>query len=220
VGYSSVTSNGITISNIQEDNNDNFAAGHYGQPVFVNGVLTFPALQQFAVSENGDASSHSGLLRAKLSFTVTMPAATSALFNLSEAGIFAGYGGGSGSIVLGAVVTDAGGNPVTITPDTGSVTPSIPFIGSTMTQTTLTWTANLNPTSQVPLVTYTVVLDNDLTATAPAVSGAAPATFADIEKKSLTITFPGSGSPPVPEPASLGMLALGSLALLARRRRA
>ncbi|HVS70558.1 MAG TPA: PEP-CTERM sorting domain-containing protein [Phycisphaerae bacterium] len=220
VNYSNVSSNGITISNITEDNNDNFAAGHYGQPVFSNGVLTFPSLQQFGVTESGGATSSFGDLHAKLTFTVTMPTATAALFNLAEQGVFAGYGGGNANIVLAAVVTDGNGNPVAITPSVGAIAPTVPpFVGLGPAQTTFTWQGSLTPVASTQLTTYTVVLDNDLSATAPAVSIQNPMTFADIEKKSLTISFPGGGSPPTPEPASLGILAIGSIGLLARRRR-
>jgi hypothetical protein len=220
VGYSSVSSNGITISAIQEDNNDNFTSGHYGQPVFSNGVLSFPSLNQFFASANGGATASSDLLRAKLSFKVTMPVATATLFNLSEGGIFQGYGGGNGSVIAGVVVTDVNGNPITVTPSTSTVVPQIPFLSSpTGPATTFTWTGTLNPTASSALVTYTVELDNDLTATAPINPGTS---FAYLDKKTLTITFPGTGGaqPPIPEPASLGVLLLGSATLLNRRRRA
>jgi hypothetical protein len=220
VGYSNVSSNGITISAIQEDNNDNFTSGHYGQPVFSNGVLSFPSLNQFFASANGGpTAASSDLLRAKLSFKVTMPVATATLFNLSEGGIFQGYGGGNGSVIAGVVVTDVNGNPITVTPSTSTVVPQIPFLSSpTGPATTFTWTGTLNPTASSALVTYTVELDNDLTATAPINPGTS---FAYLDKKTLTITFPGGGGqPPIPEPASLGVLLLGSATLLNRRRRA
>ncbi len=214
VNYTDVSSNGIVISNIQEGNNDDFAPGHYGQPVFVNGVLSFPSLQQFFVTASGGTTSDSSTLVAKLSFTVTMPVATANLFTLNEGGFFAGYGGGAGSIVLGAVITDNGGNP--IVGATGTVAPPIPFFAPLPSpQVLLDWTGTLNAVAPTALLTYTVHLDNDLTSSAPAQINYP--TFAEVDKKTLAINFPNPG---VPEPASLGVLVLGGAALITRRRRA
>jgi hypothetical protein len=219
VGYSNVSSNGITISAIQEDNNDNFAPGHYGQPVFTNGVLSFPSINQFFATATGGVTPSSDLLRAKLSFKVTMPVATANLFNLSEGGLFQGFGGGNASVIAGVVITDANGTVLNVTPSTSTVVPQIPFISPpTGPATSFTWSGTLNPTASSALVTYIVELDNDLTATAPVNPNTS---FAYLDKKTLTITFPGSGGqPPIPEPASLGVMILGSAALLTRRRRA
>ena len=66
---------------------------------------------------------------------------------------------------------------------------------------------------------YHVVIDNDLLA--ESVPGDIPG-FASIAKRNFSIvfTFDGSGGDPfIPEPASLGILALGTLSLLASRRR-
>jgi hypothetical protein len=67
---------------------------------------------------------------------------------------------------------------------------------------------------------YHIVIDNALIA--ESVASQTPG-FAAIAKKDFSIifTFDGSngGGPIVPEPASLGVLALGSLAMLARRRK-
>ena len=99
--------------------------------------------------------------------TVTMPVATANLFTLNEGGFFAGYGGGAGSIVLGAVITDNGGNP--IVGATGTVAPPIPFFAPLPSpQVLLDWTGTLNAVAPTALLTYTVHLDNDLTSSAPA----------------------------------------------------
>lgn len=216
INYSSVTSNGITISGISENDSDGFA--HYGQPVFSNGVLTFPGLSQFLATAHGGGTAASSDLDAKLTFTVTLPNATTNLFNLNEQGDFAAYGGGNASILLAGIAT-TGSNPLPLgASGTGTVDHVLPFFVATPTQSGFNWVGTLNPVSSSAVSTFTFTLDNDLTASAPI--AAPPGSFSDIEKKSLIITFPGGGTPPSPEPASLGMLALGSLALLGRRRKA
>jgi hypothetical protein len=66
--------------------------------------------------------------------------------------------------------------------------------------------------------TFLISIDNILEADVPLSS----TLNASIDKKffSLTLITDGGGEPPVPEPATLGVLATGCLALLARRRRA
>jgi len=70
---------------------------------------------------------------------------------------------------------------------------------------------------------YHVVIDNDIIAEALVNPNQAPG-FAAITKKDFSIVFTfdgssGGGPNPGPEPASLGILALGGLSLLARRRK-
>ena len=65
--------------------------------------------------------------------------------------------------------------------------------------------------------TYKISLDNILEAVSPASEASGSAKIA---KKDFTITFiTDGGGGGVPEPASLSVLAMGSLALMARRRR-
>jgi len=67
--------------------------------------------------------------------------------------------------------------------------------------------------------TYKITIDNTLVASALATQGTGSALIAKKDFTLLLTTDGAAGGPVAPEPATLGVLGMGSLALLARRRR-
>jgi hypothetical protein len=80
----------------------------------------------------------------------------------------------------------------------------------------LVWSSTAGASGNTVLPTFHVVIDNLLHTASPATTS-----FAFIEKKELNIDLGTGtgGSPGTPEPASLGLLGLGAVALISRRRR-
>jgi len=95
---------------------------------------------------------------------------------------------------------------------------------------TLTYSTVADPTTFIPLITYhgtantldeLTVIKDDLGASIPGVYAIQFKTGTDVQNGYVGYReFDLIGSPTVPEPASLGLLGLGAVAALARRRRA
>lgn len=213
VNYSNVSGSGITITGISESTSDGIA--HYGQPVLVGGKLTFPSLN-FSTSATGTSSTDgSNQIVSTLNFTISVPTSLVPLFSLTEGGSFSGDHNAWATIAAGFVVTDVNGNPITVTPNTANIIPTLPFI-ATSNPTNFNWSATINPTSQVPVTNYVVHLNNDLFVFAPQTGSTDFSSHVTLTKNNLNICFTNC----VPEPASLGVLGAGALALLGRRRKA
>jgi len=192
----------------------------------------------FASANNlsgGKTSTFSGLI----AFDITFDAAINLTTNVFEDGIYSTAGNGrvgvnSPDLSSGIVVSqlDAPGAPESHggsfnNPATTIVTPLItPPANSFPGATSGVWTLYDKLTGfSKSYVKYHVVIDNDLIAESLDNANHIPG-FASIAKKDFSIVFTGDGSNGggpnlpggTPEPASLGVLALGGLSLLARRR--
>jgi len=206
----------------------------YGSPAFPtvtnlpggNGwVLTFNPSPDFFASANNFGGGKTTEMDGKLDLQLTSTVAFKATVSVYESGIFSKTGNGTVDVSGGFLVSEADhgvpaeqkGGPLAgeiYTPPGGPA----PSAGNTAG----TWKSE---TLQIGgfagnYFSYKISLDNTLLA--EALGSQTPGT-ASIAKKlfSIVITTDGSsGQPNTPEPASLGVLAIGSLALLARRRKA
>jgi hypothetical protein len=186
-------------------------------PIASGWKLTFsPSAGFFATANNlGGSSTQTFVLDGHLSFDVSFDSPVKLTTNIIEDGIYNTTGN--------AMVSVAGG---------GSVTPLAPLptgpaiingnLGSNVTYNASSdsWSGNLQITGfQTAYTSYSVSLDNILTAEAFAGQSF---TSSMIAKKDFTLylTTDGSSGTGVPEPASLSMLGLGFVAIIARRRRA
>ena len=132
--------------------------------------------------------------------------------NIFENGNFDSTGNGTFDLAGGAVVTGVNSDLV------AQETQSNAFSGAVFNQATKKWTLSDKITGfSNTYTTYKVSIDNTLLAEALS-SASAGTGFIDKSGFSLVFTTDGSngGGPPVPEPASLSVLALGGLALLAQ----
>jgi len=200
------------------------SAGLVITPVTSGWKLTFNPTSGFFASANNLPNPTGGktsILSAKLDFDITFDSAINLTANIFEDGIWSALGGGAvsanrGDLSSGVVITQLSdldhpshiGNSFA----TSAVT-SFPSDG--------TWTLFDKVTGfSTTYAKYHITIDNDLIA--EALASQTPE-FASIAKKdfSIVITTDGSsgGGPSTPEPASLGVLAIGGMALLARRRK-
>jgi len=132
----------------------------------------------------------------------------SLIASISETGNYSTTGSGSVNDLGGGVAIEAI-NPIPLETKIGALTFAQP--------TSSMWTANATIAGFVGSYTdYQLTIDNDLFANAPAPSGNI-ANTASISKNDVTITIGTPGTGRTPEPASLGLLAIGGLTLLARR---
>ena len=191
-------------------------------PVSSGWKLSFDPNSGFFASANNLAGGKTSTFAGQLSFDITFDSAINLTANVFEDGIYSTAGNGrvavnSPDLASGIIITtlDAG-----LTEQRGNS-----FVSSAVTHfntpTAGTWTLYDQLTGFSKTYTkYHVVIDNDLLAESLVNPNNAPG-FAAIAKKdfSIIITTDGSGNPNVPEPASLGVLALGAVSLLARRRR-
>jgi hypothetical protein len=183
--------------------------------------IKFTPSAAFFASANNHAFPETATISGELSFNVQFSSAVHLTTNVFEDGIWNTTGNGTIGVSAGTglVVTETDDLAGTKTSDNISTPPAIfQQLPSGL------WTFYDQAPAIAGAATYSnyhIVVDNDLIAEA---LGTTPSSSAAIAKKDFTIflTTDGSsgGNPPSPEPASLGLLAIGSMALFARRRRA
>jgi len=173
--------------------------------------ITFNPSSQFFAAANNAGGGKTTELDGKLDFIFTADAAFNATVNVFEDGIFNTTGAGTKNVTGGVVVTNVSSNQIV----GNSFGPANFAPGGLWTLSDQVGN-NFSSTS----TSYKISIDNALFAEA---LGAPNGSSAYIAKKdfSIIITTNGSGGGPgTPEPASIGVLALGSMALIARRRKA
>jgi len=220
----------------------NAVANPYGSgsmvitPVGTTGFkLSFSPNAGFFASANNLSGGKTSTFAGQLSFDITFDGAVNLTANVFEDGIYSVSGANSrvspapSDGASGIIVTEltSGTNQkissVFLSLNSPLITPPPTGPGHSFLSGSGVWTLFGKATGFAQSYTkYHVAIDNDLIAEALINPNQAPG-FAAIAKKdfSIVFTFDGSsgGGPDVPEPASLGVLALGGLALLARRRK-
>jgi len=227
INYGSLSSNGVTLSNIQEINSDGFTdtvggntVGHFGALTFVNGVLASTP-DAYTISTSGGATQTSATLTDRLTFDLTLPTAVNPMFIVNEAGAFTGLNGGVG-ILAPTVLVETPDTHLPLSSVTATLSPhASPFVGPDPTTTVINWsgTASANANG---LTSFHIEISNDLSVVAPTAT-AGLISFAQLEKRSFSVGFcpncaTSGGGSGIPEPASLGFLSVGLTALLLRRR--
>lgn len=204
-------------------------ASPYGTSVAGNPTITeivpntvwkidFTLSSVFFASANSAGGGKTTEMDGHLTFDFNTTVPISATVNVFEDGIYSKSG-------PGATVAATGG--LIVTPVTPAPTVDQPIGNSfpTMLTNSLgpgTWQIFDQVTGfKSAYTTYKISIDNDLLAEALATTGGGTASIA---KKDFTIYITSNGSPggtpPTPEPASLGILGIGALGLLSRRRKA
>ena len=180
-------------------------------------VLTFTLNSNFFASANNHGGGgETTTMAGKLDFQLTFSTPIELTATINEGGIFATAGNGTVTVGGGTVMAE-GVDPVT--PET--ITNGNLGAGAVFDPATRGWSSTAQVTGfQHAYTTYVITVDNDLTA--ESLIGP-PLGSAMIAKKEFSIvvtddgTNGGSGRS-VPEPASLGVMAIGAMGLLRRRR--
>ena len=215
-----------------------YGSGSMSITPVLNGVkLTFSPSSGFFASANNLSGGKTSTFAGLLAFDITFDAAVKLTTNIFEDGIYSvsglnsRVGANAADLASGVVVSQLDNllapeqvsnaflTNAIVTPNPTGVGHTFPNPGSG------TWTLYDQVGGFAKSYSkYHVVIDNDLIAEALLNPNQAPG-FAAIAKKDFSIVFTFDGSsgggptPGVPEPASLGVLTLGGLALLARRRK-
>jgi len=166
--------------------------------------IVFTPSSQFFASSNNAGGGKTVEMDGQLTITFTADAAFQANVQLLEDGIRGVTGNGTANAQAGLVVT----NPNTLEAHGGSAGANIANPLGPGTWSLSTSAAGFSTSS----ATYRISIDNTLLAES---LGSQTPGSAYIAKKDFTLVITT-----IPEPASLGVLALGSLALLSRRRKA
>lgn len=164
-------------------------------------ALTYTLNPAFMATTTNAAGGRSENVAAKLDFEITFDAPIQLTANIVEGGTYSETGPGEVSVFGGAVIT------------AGAEQRGSGLLGTNAVFGAGTWSSSAQVTGFAgQYSTYRIVVDNDLFAYAPTslVAGTAA-----IKKDSFTIIITND----VPEPASLGVLAVGAMGLLVRRRR-
>jgi len=201
--------------------------------------VTFSPSSGFMASANNLAGGKTSLFAGLIAFDLTLDSAQRLTANIFEDGIYSTSGANtrvgvnSPDLASGVLISQLdnllapeqrGSSFTNLLTTVVSPVPVLP--GGAFPTGSGTWNLYNKVTGFSQAYTrYHVVIDNDLIAESLVNPNLTPG-FAAIAKKdfSIVFTFDGSGGggpplPNVPEPASLGVLALGGLALLARRRK-
>ena len=188
-------------------------AGSYGGGG-ANGIaLTFTPTSDFIAFASNSSGGKTQTMDGKLDLLITFATPVHMTTNIFEDGIWSTTGIGTKDVTGGVVVSEA--NDIIPTESHGSI------FGAENYNASGTWSL-FNQVSGFAgaFTTYKVSIDNTLIVEALA---SATSSSAFLAKQDFTVTFTTDGStgggPPTPEPASLGVLALGGVALLARRRK-
>lgn len=178
-------------------------------------VVFTPTADFMAYASNGGGPyGQSAQMDGKLDFYITLDAPAKLTTNIYENGVDSTSGNGTFSLTGGAVVSGLNLSLVAVETHSNSFPAATP-----------NGTGGWNLYDQVDTFgstysTYKISIDNTLLVSA--LSSQTPGS-AYLAKKDFTLIFTtdgSSGGGQTPEPASLGVLATGCLALLVRRRRA
>jgi hypothetical protein len=206
--YADQTSGTLSVTHITETN-DTPADWYYGAPILNGTQLNFPITGTLPFKADASGPNGSDILDVKLSFDVTSQGALPVAAFLSEVGDY----------VASGTAGSAGGDTASILifgPNNSLLASATGAYNAPPGTTAAIWQNNFPVIGSGTATTFHVVIDNVLHSAA-----VGPLDFALIEKKAVSINLgSGSGAPPSPEPASLGVLALGGMALLTRRRKA
>jgi len=184
-------------------------------PVTNGFSLTFTPTSDFLATANSSSGGQTTTMDGKLDLTVTLATAGHLTTNIYENGIWATSGTGTVNATGGVVVQEAD--------DVVSKETHGNFFGTGQPGAVYNASGTWNLFDQVTgfsgsFTTYHISIDNTLIAEALA-PGAGSAFLAKKDFQIIFTTDGSSGTPNTPEPASLGVLALGGVALLARRRK-
>ena len=216
IHYATLSNGGITVSNITETNGNGSGTFNYGDPgapsyygpgSLSSGTINFPITGTLPFSSTSSGVNDSDVLDVKLSFDVSSQSAMPVAAFLSEVGDYFASGTGTGGDDASLLIFSPGGTLLA----SGTGVYAAPAL-----TTAAIWSNTVGATGAGIAPSFHIVIDNLLHT-----ASIAPTDFASIEKKGVTINL-GTGTgggPGTPEPASLGLLALGGMALVARRRR-
>jgi hypothetical protein len=217
IHYANVSGGVLSITNITETNDNGSGVFNYGDagapsyygPASLNAstlTLSLPITGTLPFASSATGPDGSDILGVKLAFDLTSTVPIPVAAFVTEVGDYFASGGGIGGDDSSILIFDSSSD--LLASGTGAYNPAA---GTT----SAVWTDTAGATGNGLATSFHVVIDNVLHTAAPA-----PTDFAFIEKKALTISIGTGGSPGTPEPASLGVLGLGALALINRRRKA